>query len=190
MSSSLSNGFRAYLQLERSLSEHSVEAYLHDVALLAGYLAVPGTSLEKATAEDLQGFIREIAEAGMTTASQARIISGIRAFYKYLLTEDVVASNPAGLLESPKMKRKLPEVLTFEEIESMISVIDLTKGEGGRNKAIVETMYSCGLRVSEVTTLKISHIYPDAGFVRIVGKGDKERLVPIGTKALKYIDIY
>lgn len=191
ISGALADGFRGYLQLERSLSGNSVAAYLHDVELLAGYLAGAGKpSLEKATAGDLQGFIHEIAGIGMTAASQARILSGVRAFYRYLLMEDLVTTSPAELLESPRMKRKLPEVLTFEEIERMMAAIDLTKAEGGRNKAIVETMYSCGLRVSEVTGLKISHIYADAGFIRVFGKGDKERLVPIGKKALNCIGIY
>ncbi|HEX5554154.1 MAG TPA: site-specific tyrosine recombinase XerD [Chitinophagaceae bacterium] len=185
-------GFKAYLELERSLSENSVSAYLHDVMLLTQYLsmATEKPAAEKVTIGDLQGFIQGVAELGMTTTSQARIISGIKSFYKYLLMEEVVTQNPAELLEAPKLSRKLPEVLTFEEIEKLMAAIDLSKPEGGRNKAILETMYSCGLRVSEVTGLRISNIYPEPGFIRVIGKGDKERLVPIGETALKYIGIY
>lgn len=186
------NGFKAYLRLERSLSENSVSAYLHDVTLLSGYLSSSGEIKDpgKISEEELQQFVYEIALLGMTATSQARIISGIKAFYKYLLIENIIESNPAELLEAPKLKRKLPEVLTFEEIEKMIGAIDLSKPEGARNKAILETMYSCGLRVSEVISLRISNIYEESGFIRVMGKGDKERLVPIGEVALKYIDIY
>lgn len=186
------NGFKAYLQLERSLSENSVSAYLHDVVLLCGYLNSSGEHKEpgKISEKELQQFVYEIALLGMTATSQARIISGIKAFYKYLLIENIIESNPAELLEAPKLKRKLPEVLTFEEIEKMIGAVDLSKPEGGRNKAMLETMYSCGLRVSEVISLRISNIYEEAGFIRVIGKGDKERLIPIGKAALKYIDIY
>lgn len=192
MWSSYFKGFKAYLQLERSLSENSIAAYLHDVELLTQYLnhaqfnGTPG----EVSSDTLRGFIQEISQLGMTSASQARIISGIKAFYKFLLLEDLITQNPAELLEAPKHQRKLPEVLTFEEIEKMLQVIDLSKPEGGRNKAIIETMYSCGLRVSEVIGLRISHIYAGPGFIRVIGKGDKERLVPIGQAALKYIGIY
>lgn len=186
------NGFKSYLQLERSLSENSVAAYIHDVELLSNYLTSAGeeSSPEKVSSEELQQFVYEIALLGMTATSQARIISGIKGFYKYLLIENIIETNPAELLEAPKLKRRLPEVLTFEEIEKMLGAIDLSKPDGGRNKAIVETMYSCGLRVSEVISLRISNVYTDAGFIRIIGKGNKERLVPIGEKALKYIGIY
>lgn len=186
------NGFRAYLELERSLSAHSVEAYLHDVALLEkqrereGHHTGPG-ELSRA---DLEAFVRSVARCGMTETSQARILSGIKSFYKYLAAEQVVTVNPAELLEGPKLKRKLPEVLTPGEIEKMIAAIDLSKPEGTRNRALVETMYSCGLRVSEVTGLRISGLFADQGFVRVTGKGDKERLIPIGNTALKYVEIY
>lgn len=186
------NGFKSYLQLERSLSDNSIAAYLHDVELLANYLSSANekSSPEKVSEEELQKFVYEIASLGMTATSQARIISGIRAFYKYLLIENILENNPAEMLESPKLKRLLPEVLSFDEIEKMLAQIDLSKPDGGRNKAILETMYSCGLRVSEVISLRISNIYSDAGFIRIIGKGNKERLVPIGKNALKFIDIY
>ena len=185
-------GFKAYLQLERSLSDNSVEAYLHDVEMLTEYLQAkqdlknPGELQLK----DLQHFVQWVAELGMTPGSQARIISGLRAFYKYCLMEQISIHNPTELLEAPKLKRALPEVLTFEEIELMIAAIDLSKPEGGRNKAILETMYSCGLRVSELVNLRISCLYLDVGFIRVVGKGDKERLVPVGTDAAKYMQLY
>lgn len=192
MQLSITRGFRAYLELERSLSKNTVAAYLHDVELLTQFLAEQNLTVspEKATTEQLQQFIHEIAKMGMNSTSQARIISGLKAFYKYLLIENLIEKDPAELLEAPKLKRHLPEVLTYDEIEKMISAIDLSKKEGGRNKAILETMYSCGLRVSEVIGLRISGIYPDQGFLRIIGKGDKERLIPIGSSALKYITIY
>ena len=185
-------GFKAYLQLERSLSDNSVEAYLTDMDKLTAYLQLTGIgkSQEQIELNDLQGFIKWIAELGMTQASQARIISGIRAFYKYALLEDIVKIDPALLLEAPKLKRSLPDVLSFDEIELILSQIDMSTAEGGRNKAILETMYSCGLRVSEVVNLKLSQLYPDIGFVRVVGKGNKERLVPIGSSAIKYINLY
>lgn len=185
-------GFKAYLQLERSLSDNSVEAYLADIDKLTAYLQLEGIakSPEQINLNDLQGFIKWVAELGMTQASQARIISGIRAFYKYALLEDIVKIDPTLLLEAPKLKRSLPDVLSFDEIEQILSQIDMSTAEGGRNKAILETMYSCGLRVSEVVNLKLSQLYLDIGFVRVVGKGNKERLVPIGSSAIKYINLY
>jgi len=185
-------GFKAYLQLEKSLSDNSVEAYLRDIEKLTEYLQEANNlkTPDSIELKDLEKFLKWIAELGMTPASQARIISGIRAFYKYCALENLVTKDPTILLEAPKLKRALPDVLNFEEIESIISQIDLSKPEGGRNKAILETMYSCGLRVSEVVNLKISQLYLDVGFIRVIGKGDKERLVPIGTSAVKYINIY
>ena len=185
-------GFKAYLQLERSLSDNSVEAYLHDIEKLTEYLQESKHLKTPADVDlkDLEKFLKWIGELGMTPASQARIISGIRSFYKYCLLENIVTKDPALLLEAPKLKRSLPDVLSFEEIELIISQIDLSKPEGGRNKAILETMYSCGLRVSEVVNLRISYLYLDVGFIRVIGKGDKERLVPIGRSAAKYITIY
>lgn len=185
-------GFRAFLQLEKSLSDNSVEAYGRDLEKLTQFLQLSGIEKNPAAIEltDLQQFIKWVAELGMTATSQARIISGIRAFYKYCSLEQIVTNDPTVLLEAPKLKRALPDVLGFEEIENIIGQIDLSKPEGGRNKAILETMYSCGLRVSEVVNLKISQLYLDVGFIRVVGKGDKERLVPIGSSASKYITIY
>ena len=185
-------GFKAYLQLERSLSDNTIDAYLADIEKLTSYLQTAGALKTPAEVEltDLQGFIKEVAELGMTQTSQARIISGIRAFYKYCLLEDISKTDPTTLLEAPKLKRKLPDVLSFDEIESIIAHIDLSTPEGGRNKAILEAMYSCGLRVSEVVNLKLSQLYLDVGFIRVFGKGNKERLVPIGSSATKHIGIY
>jgi integrase/recombinase XerD len=185
-------GYKAYLRLEKSLSDHSVEAYLHDVAKLTQYLQVVNQEKNPAslTLKDLQAFVKWIGELGMGATTQARIISGIRSFYKYLLTEQLIIIDPSTLLEAPKTRRKLPDTLSFEEIETLIGAIDLSSPEGTRNKAILETMYSCGLRVSELVGLKISCLYLDIGFIRVIGKGDKERLVPIGTDAIKCIKIY
>ena len=189
---SYKKGFKAYLQLEKSLSDNSVDAYLRDIEKLTEHLHEIKNLKAPSDVQlkDLEKFLKWIAELGMTASSQARIISGIRAFYKYLALENIIAKDPTILLEAPKLKRTLPDVLSFEEIEMIISQIDLSKPEGGRNKAIVETMYSCGLRVSEVVNLKISHLYLDVGFIRVIGKGDKERLVPVGRSAVKYINIY
>lgn len=185
-------GFKAYLQLEKSLSENSVQAYLHDVELLTQYLQTVQDlkTPDALELKDLQQFVKYIAELGMSAGSQARIISGLRQFYKFCVLEQITRNDPTVLLDAPKLKRKLPDTLSYEEIESIINEIDLSKAEGGRNKAILETMYSCGLRVSEVVNLKLSNLYLDVGFVRVIGKGDKERLVPIGSSAVKYINIY
>lgn len=185
-------GFKSYLQLEKSLSGNSVQAYLRDIELLTQFLSEKNNLKTPAEVglKELQQFVKYITELGMSAASQARIISGLRAFYKYCLLEQISLQDPTLLLEAPKLKRALPDTLSFEEIESMIAEIDLSKPEGGRNKAILETMYSCGLRVSEVTDLKISQLYPELGFIRVTGKGDKERLIPIGSSAIKYINIY
>lgn len=185
-------GFRGWLQLEKSLSDNSVEAYLHDIEMLTSWLQLQETERSPASIElkDLEKFIRYINELGLSVASQARIISGLRSFFKYCLLEQISTTDPTLLLEAPKMRRKLPDTLAFAEIEQLINAIDLSKPEGGRNKAILETMYSCGLRVSEVVNLKISCLFLDVGFIRVTGKGDKERLVPIGSDAIKYINIY
>jgi len=185
-------GYKAWLQLEKSLAENSVQAYLHDIEKLTDYL-LDKNELKKPgelTLKDLEKFVQWVHELGMTSTSQARIISGLRSFYKYCLLEQVTDTDPTVLLEAPKLKRLLPDVLSFEEIEAIIAGIDLSKPEGGRNKAILETLYSCGLRVSELVNLKISCLYLDVGFIKVIGKGDKERLVPIGSDAVKYINIY
>jgi len=189
---SYKKGFKAWLQLEKSLSDNSTEAYLRDIDKLTGYLQHK-KSIKKPSQlklKDLQQFVKWVAEVGMTGSSQARIISGIRSFYKYCSLENISKTDPTTLLEAPKLKRALPDVLSFDEIEEIIAQIDLSKPEGGRNKAILELMYGCGLRVSEVVNLRISQLYFDAGFLRVTGKGDKERLVPVGRSAVKYMKIY
>ena len=184
-------GYKAWLQLEKSLAVNSVEAYLRDIDKLTTFLLEKETKTpQQVTLKDLEQFVKWVAELGMTPSSQARIISGLRSFYKYCLLEQITTTDPTVLLEAPKLKRALPDVLSFEEIENIIAEIDLSKPEGGRNKAILETLYSCGLRVTELVNLKLSCLYLDVGFVRVIGKGDKERLVPIGSDAIKYIKIY
>lgn len=185
-------GYKAWLQLEKSLSGNSVEAYLRDIDKLTEFLESSGKKKSPAdiSLKELQQFIKSIAELGLSDTSQARIISGIRSFYKYCLTEEITKKDPTLLLETPKLRRKLPDVLSFEEIEKIIAQIDMTKPEGPRNKAILETLYGCGLRVSELVNLRLSQLYTDVGFIRVIGKGDKERLVPIGKSAIRHIKIY
>jgi integrase/recombinase XerD len=185
-------GFKAWLQLERSLSDNSVVSYLRDIEKLTEYMQASGNMITPGEVElkDLQQFLKWVNELGMTATSQARIISGIRSFYKYCLIENIVSTDPSALLEAPKLKRKLPDVLNLDEINDMLAKIDLSTPEGTRNKAILETMYSCGLRVTEVVNLRISCLYLDVGFIKVIGKGDKERLVPIGSDATKFIKIY
>jgi len=185
-------GYKAFLQLEKSLSDNSVEAYLHDIEKLTNWIQQTEhlKTPQQIELKDLENFIRWISELGMTPGSQARIISGLKSFFKYCLQEQIITTSPAMLLESPKLKRSLPDVLSFEEISDMINCIDLSKSEGGRNKAILETLYSCGLRVTEAVNLRISCLHLELGFIRVIGKGDKERLIPIGTDAAKYIEIY
>jgi integrase/recombinase XerD len=185
-------GFKGYLQLERSLADNSVQAYLHDIELLTNWMLQAGTpkAPQEITLSDLEKFVQWIAEMGMVPGSQARVISGLKGFFKYCLIEQIINSDPSALLEAPRLKRALPDVLSFEEIEMIIARIDLSKTEGGRNKAMLETMYSCGLRVSEVVNLRISCLYLQDGFIKVIGKGDKERLVPIGDDAARYIELY
>jgi integrase/recombinase XerD len=185
-------GFRSYLQLERSLSSNSVDAYEHDIEKLFQYAQTLTQPLgpEKVSLQHLQDFLKWINELGMGSRSQARVLSGIKAFYKYLLMENVITDDPTTLLEGPKLGRKLPDFLTVDEINTIIATIDLSKPEGERNKAMLETLYSSGLRVSELVGLKKSNIHPEIGLLRVIGKGNKERLVPIGSIALKQIAIY
>jgi integrase/recombinase XerD len=185
-------GYKAWLRLEKSLSENSVAAYLHDVQKLTDFLEMieDKKSPDQIVLKDLEKFTKWIHELGMTNASQARIVSGLRSFFKFCLIEELITINPAALLEAPKSIRKLPDTLSFEEIETLIAALDLSKPEGQRNKAIIETLYSCGLRVSELVNLKISNLHIDVGYIRVTGKGDKERLIPIGKDAVKYIGIY
>jgi len=185
-------GFQSYLKLEKSLSGNSIEAYSRDIEKLHQFADREGftCSPEKITLADLRLFIVWAAELGMIPSSQARIMSGIKAFYKYLLMEDLIKSDPSELLESPKIQRKLPDTLSIEDINKLIDAIDLSKPEGGRNKAILEVLYGCGLRVSELTELKLSNLYLDIEFIKVTGKGSKERLVPIGGSAIKALKIW
>jgi len=184
--------YENYLKLERSLSENSVEAYVHDVVKLKQFLEISNRELtvKQVAAHDLQDFIGYINELGMSAHSQARIISGLKSFYKFMLYEGEMSLDPTALLESPKLGRKLPDTLDIHEIEKIFEAVDHSKPEGMRNRAMLETLYSSGLRVSELINLKISNIHFEIGFLRILGKGSKERLVPIGREALKYIGIY
>lgn len=185
-------GFKQHLQLEKSLSPNSIVAYERDIEKLVHYFELQqlSPSPSKVTAQHLKGFLKWISELGMSANSQARIISGIRAFYKYLLLEDIVDADPTELIEMPKLGRKLPVVLSVLEIDKMLTAIDLSEPEGHRNKAIIETLYSCGLRVTELVELRISNLFFDDEFVKVVGKGNKERLVPIGSNAIKSILLY
>lgn len=185
-------GFKAYLQLERSMSDNTVAAYLHDVEMLGEYMFTQYSSTGIATIElpHLQSFLAHINELELTANTQARVISGIKSFFRYLLLEEAIKEDPTMLLEAPKLKRALPTHLAIDEIEQLFAAIDHSKPEGQRNRAMLETMYSCGLRVSELTGLLMSNMYLDVGFVRVVGKGNKERLVPIGGEAVKQIKLY
>lgn len=185
-------GFKSYLQLERSLSINSIEAYLRDVEKFIQFLEMQDINVapEKVEKQIIEDFLKWISELGMNARSQARILSGLKAFYKYMLMEDMIDKTPTDLIEAPKIGRKLPEVLSVDEINQLIDAIDLSKPEGERNKAMLETLYSCGLRVSELVTLKKSNLLLDEGFIRVIGKGDKERIVPIGRVAIKHIKIY
>jgi integrase/recombinase XerD len=189
---SYKKGFLIHLQLEKSHSPNTIEAYSLDLGKLIQFIEImqKKVSPNELKLADLQAYIKWIAELGMSERSQSRIISGIKAFYKYCLQEEIVRQDPTELLSAPKLKKALPDTLTFEEIEALISKIDQSKPEGVRNKSMMETLYSCGLRVSELINLRRSHLYLDIGFVRVIGKGDKERLIPIGSDAIKHLQIY
>jgi len=180
------------MKLERSLSPNSVAAYSRDIEKLFQFAQTGAATIkpEQITLADLRRFIGFINELGVLPSSQARILSGVKAFYKYLLTEDLIVSDPSELLESPKIQRKLPDTLSYEDINKLIAAIDLSKPEGPRNKAIMEVLYGCGLRVSELTELKLSNLYLDIEFIKVTGKGSKERLVPIGGEAIKALKIW
>lgn len=186
-------GFKAYLQLEKSLSGNSVEAYIRDITKLQQFIEMKFEKVpspQKLKSKTLREFIIWINEIGMSAKSQARIVSGIRAFYKYLLIEDIIDDDPTQLLEVPRTERTLPDTLSNLEIVKMIEAIDMSKAEGSRNRAIIETLYGCGLRVSELTNLKISNLHFDLGFVKITGKGNKQRWVPAGGQAMSQINNY
>ncbi len=189
---SLKSSYRVYLKLERNLSDHSIESYLRDVDHFTGYLeqASPGLPASGVSPDHLNKFIVWLFDLGIAVNSQARMVSGLRSFFRFLVMEGVIEKDPSELVRSPRTGRKLPQTLSGEEIDRMILSIDLSKPEGERNKAIIETLYSCGLRVSELVHLRLSNLFFDEGFVRILGKGDKERLVPIGPRAEKQISVY
>ncbi|MCZ6900552.1 MAG: site-specific tyrosine recombinase XerD [Bacteroidetes bacterium] len=184
--------FKHFLQLERSMSTHSVSAYLSDIKKLAQYLDFDNKEISplSVTSFELKKFLEYLSGMGIASRSQARIISGIRSFYRFLLFEDLIEQDPSTLLESPKLGRKLPDTLSVSEIDLLLTFIDHSTAEGTRNRAIIETLYSSGLRVSELLSLKIADIHADIGFLQVLGKGNKERLAPIGNSALKYLDIY
>lgn len=184
--------FQYYLKIERSLSSNTLLAYCQDLEKLSRYLGreYPGISPIEVTPDHLRAFINDLAGLEISEYTQARIISGIKAFYTYLMFEDKIHEDPAVLLQGPKLGRKLPDTLSYQEISQLLESINLGEPEGHRNRAMLEVLYSSGLRVSELTDLKVGNIYAEIGFLRIIGKGNKERLVPIGRDALKYLQLY
>ncbi len=182
--------YQQYLKLEKSLSPNTLEAYMTDLAKLIAFLQTENINMLDVCYKDLQRFAAGLHDIGIHPRSQARIISGIKSFFHFLLMADYIEADPSELLESPRIGFKLPEVLTVEEIDTIIGTIDLSKAEGQRNRAILETLYSCGLRVSELITLKLSELYMDEGFIKVEGKGSKQRLVPISPRAIKEIKLY
>jgi integrase/recombinase XerD len=185
-------GFQSFLSLERSLSKNSIVAYTEDVERFVNFLAEKKYDLspEKIEHVHLTEFLQWLNELDRSATTQSRVISGIRAFYKYLLLENLVSKNPTELIETPKLGRKLPDVLNVDDIDKILSAIDMSTPKGQRDRTMLETMYSCGLRVSELVNLKISDLFFDTEFVRVIGKGDKQRLIPIGSEAIKFINIY
>lgn len=186
------NGFKAYMLLEMSLSAHTIAAYLSDLYKLKEFLAMQEVPRNPANIDrkDLQDFLQYLNELGLAARSQARILSAIKSFYRFLILEELLESNPAATLDSPKLGRKIPAVLSFDEIQLMLGAIDLSTDHGVRNRAMLETLYACGLRVSELVELRLSNTFLDLGFVKVTGKGDKERIVPIGEEACKHIRFY
>ncbi|RZT96106.1 integrase/recombinase XerD [Ancylomarina subtilis] len=184
--------FKTYLTLEKSLSKNSIDAYINDITKLTTFFKEQGRTVspEQVVLQDLKDFVTWINDAGTSPRTQARVISGIKAYFKYLLLEEVIDRNPTALLEAPKIGRKLPHTLTVEEIDVLVKAVDTNKAEGQRNRAILETLYSCGLRVSELIDLRVSNLHFRMGFIKIHGKGNKERLIPIGKRAKKEIKLY
>jgi len=185
-------GFKSYLQLEKSMSKHTIVAYMNDVEKLRSYVErhLDNKPPATITLKDLEAFVVWINGFNISDQSQARILSGIRAFYKYLLIEDEISEDPTELLEGPRLRRKIPDVLSYDEIATIFSHMDMSLDHVQRNRAILETLYACGLRVSELIGLRLSGYFPDRGFVKVVGKNNKERIVPIGEEAIKFIDLY
>ena len=185
-------GFEAYLLMEKSLSKNSIEAYLRDVHKLVEFFEIKGQDLmpEKVKTRHIEDFLSYLSDLGLSEKSSARMLSGIKAFYKYLMMEDAISDDPTDGISGPKLSRYLPDVLSIEEVEAIIAAIDMSEPTGQRNRAMMETLYACGLRVSELVNLRRSHYFPDQGFLRVVGKNNKERLIPIGSSAIKHIDLY
>ncbi len=182
--------YRQYLKLEKAMSDNTVDAYLSDIRKLADYLRDEKIILVDARTEDIQHFLADLHDVGIHPRSQARILSGLRSFYKFLVIEEYIATAPTELIDSPKIGFHLPDVLTLEEIDAIIGCIDLTEAEGQRNKAMLEVLYSCGLRVSELCNLRLSDLYLTEEFIRVIGKGDKQRLVPISRRAIDELNKY
>jgi len=184
--------FKTYLRLERALSRNSIDAYLNDIKNLTQYLDLSNkyANINQVTSSDLKSFISWVNELGMLSSTQARVISGLKSFFGFLLLEQIIDTDPTEMIEAPRLSRKLPDVLNLPEINSLIAAVDASKPGGMRNKTIIEVLYGCGLRVSELVNLKISEVYDDEGFIKVIGKGNAERLVPIGSSALKLLKIY
>ena len=187
-----SESYKEYLKLEKGLSDNSVQAYITDLEKLVKFISDNKLNVQPDTINltELRGFVEYLNDIGISPRTQARILSGIKSFFKYLMIEEKIDKDPSSMLESPKIGRKLPDILSIDEVESIINLVDISKPEGQRNKAILETLYSCGLRVSEATDLKISNLSFTEGFIKVEGKGSKERLVPIGERAMKEINLY
>ncbi|MCP3927852.1 MAG: site-specific tyrosine recombinase XerD [Bacteroidetes bacterium] len=185
-------GFKGYMMLERSLSPNTIQAYLRDLEKLQTFFSIKNWvhGPESATVEQLKLFIYHLNDMGLSARSQARIISSLKAFYKYMLVEELIQEDPTELLEGPRLSRKIPDVLTYEEIQKMMSSIDLSTPHGTRNRAMLETLYASGLRVSELINLRLSNLFLDIGFLKVIGKNNKERIVPIGEDAIKHIRLY
>ncbi len=190
--SSYLKGFKSYLMLERSLADNTIEAYSRDLKKLVDFLELRALELSPQEIESrhLEDFIFWLNGIGLGARSQARLLSAVKTFYNYLLHEDLISTDPTDLLEGPRLSRKIPEVLSYEEIQAMLSAVDLSHPQGGRNRAMLETLYACGLRVSELIDLRISNLFLDVGFIKVLGKGNKERIVPIGEEAIKHIQLY
>lgn len=186
------SAFRAYLMLERSFSPHTLEAYVQDVQKFIRYLDVQQMDIAPLAVQpaQLEQFLRWIHDMGLEASTQSRIISGIRAFYKFLLVEDLLDEDPTALLDSPRLTRKMPEVLSVEEVRRMLEGVDLSDPQGHRNRAMIEVLYACGLRVSELVSLRRSHLFLSEGYIQVLGKNDKERLVPIGGEAVRFLTLY
>lgn len=185
-------GFKAYLVLERSLSPNTVESYLRDLNKLMQYFQLKEEQVSpvEVQREQLETFILWLNELGLGARSQARLLSTLKTFYKYMLIEDLVQDDPTALIDGPRLSRKIPEVLSFEEVQQILEAVDLSHPQGTRNRAILEVLYACGLRVSELCDLRLSNYFPDVGFIRVIGKGNKERIIPIGEEAVKHIGLY